>query len=46
MLSNILYSLGKLNKCVYKCYTLYAVEKSASQYQALLIILKMVCDAT
>ena len=39
-------TFNKLKKYIYKCHALYAAEKSALQYQALLIILKMVCNAT
>lgn len=39
-------TLSKLNKYTYKCHALYAAENSASQHQVLLIILKMVRNAT
>lgn len=39
-------TLGQLSKCICKCQALYAVEKSASEYQASLRIPKIICDAT
>ena len=39
-------TFNKLKKYTHKCHALYAAENSALQYQALLIILKMVCNAT